>query len=97
MLGIKPPRYRSLWDAVVNSVAFQQVSLHAATAVVRRMIMTRGVPDMSSRKSPACGAPIDVDAALAELAPPQGMPYLHLLPAGLDARGGAGPGLRGKR
>lgn len=44
MRGIKPPRYRSLWEAVVNSVVFQQVSLHAATAVVRRLVTTMGTP-----------------------------------------------------
>ncbi|HET7565525.1 MAG TPA: hypothetical protein VFJ96_11055 [Gemmatimonadaceae bacterium] len=42
--GIKPPRYRSLWEAFVNAVVFQQVSLHAATAVVKRLIMTFGTP-----------------------------------------------------
>ncbi|HEX6965033.1 MAG TPA: hypothetical protein VF166_04470 [Gemmatimonadaceae bacterium] len=44
MRGIKPPRYRSLWEAFVNAVVFQQVSLHAATAVVRRLIMSFGTP-----------------------------------------------------
>lgn len=42
MRGIKPPRYRSLWEACVNSIVFQQVSLHAATAVVRRLVTTFG-------------------------------------------------------
>lgn len=42
MQGIKPPRYRSLWEAFVNSVTFQQVSLHAATAIVRRLVTTLG-------------------------------------------------------
>lgn len=44
MKGVKPPRYRSLWEAFINSVTFQQVSLHAATAVVRRLVSTLGVP-----------------------------------------------------
>ncbi|HEX8724760.1 MAG TPA: hypothetical protein VF737_05155 [Gemmatimonadaceae bacterium] len=44
MRGIKPPRYRSLWESVVNSVVFQQVSLHSATAVVRRMAVALGTP-----------------------------------------------------
>lgn len=42
--GIKPPRYRSLWEALVNAIVFQQVSLHAATAVARRLIMAFGTP-----------------------------------------------------
>ncbi|HEX5436605.1 MAG TPA: hypothetical protein VFW98_05580 [Gemmatimonadaceae bacterium] len=44
MRGIKPPRYRSLWEALVNAVVFQQVSLHAATAIVKRLIMAFGMP-----------------------------------------------------
>ncbi len=40
--GLKPPRYRSLWEAFVNAVVYQQVSLHAASAVVQRMVATYG-------------------------------------------------------
>ena len=36
--GVKPPRYPSLWEAIVNAVVFQQVSIHAATAILRRLI-----------------------------------------------------------
>jgi DNA-3-methyladenine glycosylase II len=36
--GVKPPRYPSLWEAAVNAVVFQQVSIHAATAILRRVI-----------------------------------------------------------
>jgi len=42
--GLKPPRYRSLWEAFVNAVVYQQVSLHAASAVVQRMIHAFGTP-----------------------------------------------------
>ncbi len=44
MRGVKPPRYPSLWEAFVNAIAFQQVSLHAASAIVRRLITTFGQP-----------------------------------------------------
>jgi DNA-3-methyladenine glycosylase II len=44
MRGVKPPRYPSLWEAFVNAIAFQQVSLHAASAIVRRLITTLGPP-----------------------------------------------------
>jgi len=44
MRGVKPPRYPSLWEAFVNAIAFQQVSLHAASAIVRRLIVTLGQP-----------------------------------------------------
>jgi DNA-3-methyladenine glycosylase II len=36
--GVKPPRYPSLWETVVNAVAYQQVSIHAAGAILRRVI-----------------------------------------------------------
>ncbi|MEP6834125.1 MAG: hypothetical protein ABJB74_12055 [Gemmatimonas sp.] len=38
--GIKPPRYPSLWEACVNAVVFQQISLHAASSIMRRLITT---------------------------------------------------------
>lgn len=48
LVGIKPPRYRSLWEAFVNAVVFQQVSLHSATATVKRMVMSLGEPVVSA-------------------------------------------------
>jgi len=36
--GLKPPRYPSLWEAIVNAVVFQQISIHAASAILRRVI-----------------------------------------------------------
>jgi DNA-3-methyladenine glycosylase II len=42
--GLKPPRYRTLWEAFVNAVVYQQVSLHAASAVVQRIIQAFGTP-----------------------------------------------------
>ena len=44
MRGVKPPRYPTLWEAFVNAIAFQQVSLHAASAIVRRLIVAFGQP-----------------------------------------------------
>ncbi len=44
MRGVKPPRYATLWEACVNAVVFQQVSLHAATAILRRVILEIGEP-----------------------------------------------------
>lgn len=38
MRGVKPPRYQSLWEACVNSIVFQQVSLLAASAIMGRLI-----------------------------------------------------------
>jgi DNA-3-methyladenine glycosylase II len=36
--GVKPPRYPTLWEAIVNAVVFQQVSIHAAAAILRRVV-----------------------------------------------------------
>jgi DNA-3-methyladenine glycosylase II len=38
--GVRAPRYATLWEACVNAIVFQAVSLFAATAVLRRMIVT---------------------------------------------------------
>jgi DNA-3-methyladenine glycosylase II len=42
MRGVKPPRYPSLWEACVNAIVFQQVSLRAASTIVGRMIVSVG-------------------------------------------------------
>ena len=44
MRGVKPPRYPTLWEACVNAIVFQQVSLVAASAISRRIIMALGAP-----------------------------------------------------
>lgn len=44
MHGVKPPRYSTLWETFVNVVAFQQLSLQAAMAIVRRLIVAFGRP-----------------------------------------------------
>jgi DNA-3-methyladenine glycosylase II len=36
--GVKPPRYPTIWEACVNAIVFQQVSIHAAAAILRRTI-----------------------------------------------------------
>jgi DNA-3-methyladenine glycosylase II len=42
MRGVKPPRYPTLWEASVNAIVFQQISLHAASAIMRRLILALG-------------------------------------------------------
>jgi DNA-3-methyladenine glycosylase II len=44
MRGVKPPRYPTLWEACVNAIVFQQVSIHAASAILRRYVVTLGSP-----------------------------------------------------
>ncbi|HWV56431.1 MAG TPA: DUF488 family protein [Longimicrobiales bacterium] len=38
MRGVKPPRYPTVWEACVNAVVFQQISIRAASTIVRRLI-----------------------------------------------------------
>ncbi|HMD02356.1 MAG TPA: hypothetical protein VKG44_05265 [Candidatus Baltobacteraceae bacterium] len=42
MRGLKPPRYPTLWEASVNAIAYQQISLFAAGAILRRAIEALG-------------------------------------------------------
>jgi DNA-3-methyladenine glycosylase II len=42
MRGVKPPRYPTLWEAFVNVIAFQQLSLQSASSIVRRLIVASG-------------------------------------------------------
>jgi len=44
MRGLKPPRYPGLFEACANTILFQQVSLHAASAIMRRLILALGTP-----------------------------------------------------
>jgi DNA-3-methyladenine glycosylase II len=44
MRGVKPPRYATLWEACVNAIVFQHVSLHSASAILRRTILEIGEP-----------------------------------------------------
>ncbi|WP_176736948.1 DNA-3-methyladenine glycosylase family protein [Oligoflexus tunisiensis] len=44
MSGVKPPRYPTLWEACVNAILFQQVSLAAASSILRRMIEAMSPP-----------------------------------------------------
>jgi len=43
MRGVKPPRYPTLWEACVNAVVFQQISLFAAAAILQRVIEALGI------------------------------------------------------
>jgi len=44
MRGVKPPRYPTLWEACVNAIVFQQVSVVAASAIMRQFIVALGEP-----------------------------------------------------
>jgi DNA-3-methyladenine glycosylase II len=36
--GLRPPRYPSLWEALGHAIVFQQISIHAAGAIMRRTV-----------------------------------------------------------
>ncbi|MEO6835820.1 MAG: hypothetical protein ABI231_07940 [Candidatus Tumulicola sp.] len=36
--GLKPPRYPTAWEACAHAVVFQQISIHAAAAIMRRLV-----------------------------------------------------------
>lgn len=40
--GLKPPRYPTLWEACAHAVLFQQISIHAAGAIMRRAVIFLG-------------------------------------------------------
>lgn len=42
--GLRPPRYPSLWEALAHSIVFQQISIHAAASIMRRLIEAVGSP-----------------------------------------------------
>lgn len=42
MRGLRPPRYPTLWEACVNAIAFQQLSVFAASAIVARLVTALG-------------------------------------------------------
>jgi DNA-3-methyladenine glycosylase II len=42
--GLKPPRYATLWEACAHAILFQQISIHAAAAIMRRAVELLGEP-----------------------------------------------------
>ena len=40
--GIKPPRYATLWEACAHAIVFQQISIHAASSIMRRLVEALG-------------------------------------------------------
>jgi DNA-3-methyladenine glycosylase II len=44
MRGVRPPRYPTLWESCVNAIVFQQISLRAASAILRRLVVALGKP-----------------------------------------------------
>ena len=64
--GVKPPRYPTLWETCVNAIVYQQVSIHAAGAILRRVIERYGRPQAVAGERiypfPAAATLVDADA-----------------------------------
>jgi DNA-3-methyladenine glycosylase II len=52
--GLKPPRYPTLWEACAHAILFQQISIHAAAAIMRRAVELLG--DSREAESVRCVA-----------------------------------------
>ncbi|GAC1658349.1 MAG: DNA-3-methyladenine glycosylase [Vulcanimicrobiaceae bacterium] len=44
LCGVTPSRYPGLWEALCHAIVFQQISIHAAGAIMQRMIEAIGTP-----------------------------------------------------
>ena len=44
MRGVRPPRYPTIWEACVNAIVFQQISLHAASSIMGRLTVGLSEP-----------------------------------------------------
>jgi DNA-3-methyladenine glycosylase II len=44
MRGVRPPRYPTVWEACVNAIVFQQISLHAASSIMGRLTLGLSQP-----------------------------------------------------
>jgi DNA-3-methyladenine glycosylase II len=42
--GLKPPRYPQLWEAICHGIVFQQLSIIAAAAIMRRLVLECSSP-----------------------------------------------------
>jgi DNA-3-methyladenine glycosylase II len=38
LVGLRPPRYPDAWEALAHAIVFQQISIHAAAAIMRRVV-----------------------------------------------------------
>jgi DNA-3-methyladenine glycosylase II len=38
LTGLKPPRYPTLWEACAHAIVFQQISIYAGAAIMRRLV-----------------------------------------------------------
>ena len=62
LTGVKPPRYPTLFEALLNAISCQQVSLHVGIMLLNRVVENFGRPAPSDDLLRACPAPRDLAA-----------------------------------
>ncbi len=58
-IGIRPPRYPSLFEACAHAIVFQQISIHAAGAIMRRFAESLGTRNAVTVAFPSPQAVLD--------------------------------------
>lgn len=48
--GLRPPRYPSLWEALAHAIVFQQISIHAAASIMRRLVEAFGAQILAGER-----------------------------------------------
>jgi DNA-3-methyladenine glycosylase II len=70
--GVKPPRYATLWEAATHAIVFQQISIHAASAIMGRMVAALGrrveIDGVTLRAFPTPAALLAADDAVLQAA-----------------------------
>lgn len=60
LTGMKPPRYPTLFEALLNAISCQQVSLHVGIMLLNRVVQTFGRPSAHDTSLRACPQPRDL-------------------------------------
>ncbi|HTU83068.1 MAG TPA: hypothetical protein VMF61_13110 [Candidatus Acidoferrales bacterium] len=79
--GVKPPRYVSVWEACAHAIVFQQISIYAAGAIMRRAIEALSGPAMPAAPGDTPRLPLPFPSARRWLEAPENV----LRAAGLSA------------
>lgn len=58
--GFKPPRYPTVFEALLNAISCQQVSLHVGIMLLNRLVQTFGRPASADPSVHACPSPVDI-------------------------------------
>ena len=62
-VGFKPPRYPTIFEALLNAISCQQVSLHVGMMLLNRLVENFGHSPATVPSARACPSPADLAAA----------------------------------